>query len=296
MTASARPRPGPVVGGAVLRAMRQAHRLTAQQLATEAGISTRALHRAETGRSTPREAPVIHRIIERYAPDWPVHACELLQLAHSSGSVRDYGTGSYDRLAALESLSGTLVLAALDTIPAPLRATGYQQALREAGDIPLHSPSRALRHPGHGKKLMVYLGEMALYQLGGPDIAAEQIDHLIGLAPYTPIHVIPWGPSRLATHLRPHPATVYAQYWFRPTPLDSAETLALGAWYPTPEQSVIPAVLDTCRTQALPRTESLDVLRAAQQHHARRRGLPAQPPADTKATARSFRPRSPAPC
>ncbi|MEU3602670.1 helix-turn-helix transcriptional regulator [Streptomyces sp. NPDC006798] len=250
-------RPGAMVAGAYLRTLRQARYRSPRDAARAAWCTLRTLQLVETGRTDPDDPEALGRIVDHFLPGTDDIAGELLALAGTDGTVLDSTPHWADRIAAVEELAGTMVLASSTTVPAPFRSPMYEAMLRETGNAPHTARALPLTH---GKSVALYLHEDAVRH-GPTAVVRDQAAHLIAhIHTGATIRIITHRPDHLTDYLPLGAGRVYGQLWLYPIPLYTEETLTHGVHYPDRTSSTVSGRLEICRTRAASRTDSLGLL------------------------------------
>jgi transcriptional regulator with XRE-family HTH domain len=199
-----------------LRRLREASKLTCEEVAARLECSASKISRIETGRVsvTPRDVRDLLRI---YAVPEDQHE-SLIQLARESrqrGWWHAYGEGVQPHLAtylSMESAASEVRIYCVARIPGMLQTADYARAVVSAGRVGSSYPVPAEWPVGllmerqrlamaNPPKVWVVLDEAALRRrVGGRETTREQIEHLIelGSMPTVVLQLIPFGSGEYA--------------------------------------------------------------------------------------------------
>jgi transcriptional regulator with XRE-family HTH domain len=193
-----------------LRRLREAAKLTCEEVAERLECSASKISRIETGRVavTPRD---VRDLLLIYGVTGSQHD-GLMQLARESrqkGWWHAYGDSVQPQLATylgLESAAAEMRIYRVNRIPGPLQIEAYTRALLASGKVKTTLPEQEQRFAllaerrrqaqANPPTTWVVLDEAALRrQVGGPDVTRAQTEHLIELsaAPHVYLQVIPFS-------------------------------------------------------------------------------------------------------
>lgn len=203
----------------ILRGLREKDGRSAAAIATLIGWSEATLNRLETGKKIRPQARDVRLLLDTYEVTDPGRREEILGLTRETGGrgwwhpYQSVMSDAYATYVGLEAETKKILNYESDVVPGLLQTEGYFRALMAARSP--HTPSevvdqlaavRVLRQQlltaEDPVRLWVVIGEGALHRIvGGPEVMAEQLEHLRKAAelPHVTVQIAPFTAGALPT-------------------------------------------------------------------------------------------------
>lgn len=202
--------------GTALRDLREGAGRTVPCVAQALGWSHSTLYRIESGKGSMPKITSIKALLDHYQADDDTRDA-LITLTRQARRQRGWWAtyrgripDQYRTYLGLENSADTIRLAEMDTVPTLLRTAAYEAGLAASVSAPAGADPPVAAEVAQRRRerlsgpdpLSVHavVGEAALrWQVGGPDVMAGQMQHLVEMAslPHVAVRVLPFSAGAL---------------------------------------------------------------------------------------------------